>query len=476
MIKNDREYRITKAQAAEFEQSLLALGAETTSGVHPIIRQAQRDAVQSLLDELRSEISDYEALRDQRRSVIELSSLDELPRALIEGRIAAGLTQRELAERLGVLEQQVQRYEATNYSSASLSRLIEVARAVGVNMREDVFLPHVQVSEQTLQRRLGEAGIDREFVNRILFDEQTNKSDARDASSVLRAAGAAGRIFGWTPTEILAGGQPLTHPQAATAAYFKVYAGAQGTRTIVLSALARYVAQLVVRSTPSLRPQQIPRSARAFRKLVLAKSGVLSLESILDVLWDLGVVVVPLATDGGFHGACWRFGGRNAIVLKQRTASEARWVHDLLHETHHAGADPESPEFVMIDGESMPVERRKSPEEKRATRFAGDVQLDGRAEELALECVTAASKKVEWLKSVVPQIAATRHVSVGALANYLAWRLEMDNINWWGTADKLQEGEGRPWNVARDFLVQRLDWTQLDRVDRQLLTRTLAEE
>ena len=49
----------------------------------------------------------YEALRSGRVAVVPLDSLDQLPDALIHARIAAGLTQRDLAERLGVKEQQI---------------------------------------------------------------------------------------------------------------------------------------------------------------------------------------------------------------------------------------------------------------------------------------------------------------------------------------------------------------------------------
>jgi len=49
---------------------------------------------------------------------------------LIRARIAQHLTQRQLAERVGVKEQQVQRYEATEYSSASLRRVLEIAAAL----------------------------------------------------------------------------------------------------------------------------------------------------------------------------------------------------------------------------------------------------------------------------------------------------------------------------------------------------------
>lgn len=473
MIRNDREYRITKAQAAEFEKSLSALGLDVDTKLHPKIRKAQTDAVRSQLQDLRSDIGDYEALRDGRRGVIELTSLDELPRALIEGRIAAGLTQRDLGERLGVPEQQVQRYEATDYSSASFARLVQVANAVGVKMREDVFLPQVEITERALTRRLSGAGVEGDFVRRVLLGDRDDAAD--DAGAVLRAAGAAHRIFGWSPTEILGGKAPLAPPRAEQAALFKVYSTAEENRTRVLAAFGRYVAQLVARATPSLRPLPLPSDAAAFRALVAARSDKTDLASVLAVLWDHGVAVVPLTESGGYHGACWRFGGRNIIVLKQRTVSDARWLHDLLHETHHAASSPEATEFAWLDDDAMPVERRNAPEEKRATRFAGDVQLQGNAEAMAQECVAAASKKADRLKAIVPRVAKAHGVSTGALANYLAWRLEMDGINWWGTAANLQEVGGDPWRVVRDFLVPRLDWSQLDRLDRDLLAKALEE-
>lgn len=155
MIKNDREYRITKSQAAKFERALAELSASGGDArLHPLVQKAQSDALKSQLEDLQEQIAEYEGLQSGQWSVISLNSLEELPRALIQARIAAGLTQRELAERLGLKEQQIQRYEATEYASASLARLNEVARALGVRIREDVFLvsPHHQPSEELLER------------------------------------------------------------------------------------------------------------------------------------------------------------------------------------------------------------------------------------------------------------------------------------------------------------------------------------
>ena len=57
--------------------------------------------------------------------------VNELATVLIKARVAQGLSQRDLAERLGLKEQQIQRYEATDYASASLARIKEVVSALG---------------------------------------------------------------------------------------------------------------------------------------------------------------------------------------------------------------------------------------------------------------------------------------------------------------------------------------------------------
>lgn len=71
----------------------------------------------------------------------EAGSLPELAVALVKARIAEGWSQRRLAEELGVAEQQIQRYESTGYTAASLARLCDVVAALGVDVREVVSLP-----------------------------------------------------------------------------------------------------------------------------------------------------------------------------------------------------------------------------------------------------------------------------------------------------------------------------------------------
>ena len=100
-----------------------------------------REGIESELQILREQLAEYEALRSGRIAVLELDSLTDLPDALIRARIAGGLTQKELATRLGLKEQQIQRYEATRYAGVSLERVQAVAEALGVKIHERVILP-----------------------------------------------------------------------------------------------------------------------------------------------------------------------------------------------------------------------------------------------------------------------------------------------------------------------------------------------
>jgi transcriptional regulator with XRE-family HTH domain len=142
MITNEQQYKITKSEAGKFEAAIAALLAQEPAAESDddLFRRLQVDAMQSQLADLRTELAEYEALKTGQRPLLELDSFDKLPRALIAARIAAGMTQCDLADRLGVHERQSQRYEASNYASAGLQRIDEVIDALGVAIRAAVEL------------------------------------------------------------------------------------------------------------------------------------------------------------------------------------------------------------------------------------------------------------------------------------------------------------------------------------------------
>ena len=138
MISNERQYRITKAHAEKFSRALQE--ATARSGIDPLLQKMEFDALRSQLHDLEQELREYETLCSGAENVFTLDSFAELPRALIKARIASGLTQKDLADRLGLQEQQIQRYEATDYTAASVRRLKQVIEALGIRVHADVLL------------------------------------------------------------------------------------------------------------------------------------------------------------------------------------------------------------------------------------------------------------------------------------------------------------------------------------------------
>ena len=141
MIKNEKQYRITRAQVRRFEDALTELAKESRpANITPRLWQAQHDGAASQLQDLRDQVNAYERLQMGKNKGLVLEAVEDLPKTLIRARIAAGMTQEGLASRLGVKTQQVQRYEATEYESASFARICKVVQALGLRMPGPVRL------------------------------------------------------------------------------------------------------------------------------------------------------------------------------------------------------------------------------------------------------------------------------------------------------------------------------------------------
>jgi transcriptional regulator with XRE-family HTH domain len=135
MIKNEKQYRITKAQVRRFQDAVAEVaGQARPSNISARLWEAQREAARSQMEELGEQVEAYERLNTGRSKGVVLEGVEDLPKALIRARIAAGMTQESLARRLGVKPQQVQRYEATEYGSASFARILKVVQALGLSM------------------------------------------------------------------------------------------------------------------------------------------------------------------------------------------------------------------------------------------------------------------------------------------------------------------------------------------------------
>ena len=130
MIYSDKQYSVSSAQLAKLQDALAAAKARASDQAW--LKQAEIDALKSQIFDIEAELAEYDLLKSGQVSFSKTYALEKLPRVLVQARIACGMSQTDLAEKLGMKPQQVQRYEATDYMGASLGRLIEISRALDV--------------------------------------------------------------------------------------------------------------------------------------------------------------------------------------------------------------------------------------------------------------------------------------------------------------------------------------------------------
>lgn len=149
MITNDRQYKITKDQILKFQDSLAVLEYDKKLGkdIDPILFDLQVKAIKIQLDELLNQVEEYDNLKAGKIAITEIDNLKSLPVSLIKARIANGLTQAQLANKVGLKMQQIQRYEAEVYETASIKTLTKIAEALNITLSAEVQIKNVDAPE-----------------------------------------------------------------------------------------------------------------------------------------------------------------------------------------------------------------------------------------------------------------------------------------------------------------------------------------
>ena len=134
MIKNEKQYRITRSWIKKFTDAIFEAKNLPVNLKRPWLRQGQIESLQAQLEDLQSQATEYEALKTGKIKPAPLNTLVDIPELLIKWRIAHNWTQKQLALKLGLAEQQIQKYEDTDYSTATLTTLQNVAAAMALSV------------------------------------------------------------------------------------------------------------------------------------------------------------------------------------------------------------------------------------------------------------------------------------------------------------------------------------------------------
>lgn len=140
MIRTDHEYKeAVKRRESEKEQIAAYRKQLTDQGLTEEMIEKAIQPYESFRLQLVEEIEGYERIK--RGVINDTYNLAGIGQRLIGIRIYLGISQRELAKRLGVHESQVSRDEKNEYHGITVERVEEILTALGVNMKSSFEVP-----------------------------------------------------------------------------------------------------------------------------------------------------------------------------------------------------------------------------------------------------------------------------------------------------------------------------------------------
>ncbi|MCJ2075985.1 ImmA/IrrE family metallo-endopeptidase [Methylobacterium sp. E-016] len=458
MIATPSQYAIAQDRIRRFDEALSSLGAAGASW----LRDLQARDIRHQIDVLENDLARYDDLASGMVDAIVVERLADLPRALVQGRIAAGLSQAELARDAGQSLLRIQQWERDGYSRVPVPVMRAIAARLPLTLRGGALADATSAPRSRALRTLvTRAGLPREVYDTVIvpsgFEGAVQDEEIDRRLKCLTGLGAA---------EFAAQGSFAPVPLR-----FKLPANANLDRT---RAYATYVDGLcaIVASTQTAPAAELPQTWRPMRELLFS-DGVIDLKTAVRACWGLGIGVVGLRDKVAFHGTARRVDGRATIVLKPASRHASRWVFDLVHEVFHLVY--EEGDFTLLEGDETSRERRQSQDERRANMFAAMVLTNGTLHEAFATVTQRAGGNIARLSSVVPDVARIYRIPVGILANLVAENLTaVSGNNWWGAAENLQPAGEDPWKIVRDVFLEQADLRSLGGTERAIL-RQISE-
>ena len=152
MIKDELEYQVSQEWVERFNKTIAAMERDEEAKRKDFLKwDASRSAIQCHLDQLHEEIAEYERLINcNKKEPIEIvvENLNKLPDALVKARIAAKMSEKELAEMLGIDPDRIKEHEAKSYQSASFLELLEISFALGLEFKTAVMQVDFELIEE----------------------------------------------------------------------------------------------------------------------------------------------------------------------------------------------------------------------------------------------------------------------------------------------------------------------------------------
>lgn len=160
MIKNQKQAAITRKKIDEFIEAKTELEKKKAE-YNPLKYKLAENSLNGIIADLQSQLKDYESLVNENYHCLILKKIEDIPNILIAARLALKMSQKDLAEKIGIQEQAIQRYETTDYEGASWTRIVEVVLALDLKFHfERIILVSKDVDNFHLPKNLTKESVE----------------------------------------------------------------------------------------------------------------------------------------------------------------------------------------------------------------------------------------------------------------------------------------------------------------------------
>ena len=143
MIKDELQYEVSKEWVEKFTKTIAAMERDEEAKRKDFLKwDAGRGSIQCHLDQFHEEIAEYERLMAWDKSEpieIVVENFNKLSEALIKARMAAKMSEEELAKILDIDPERIKEYEKKKYQNASLTEILDISLALGLEFKTAVM-------------------------------------------------------------------------------------------------------------------------------------------------------------------------------------------------------------------------------------------------------------------------------------------------------------------------------------------------
>ena len=355
---NEKEAREARARISRLSEALHSEHAmePVVAGLPPeVVSQVSR-MMKAERERLTQAVEAYEVAKETQKPTALKALVNQEPGLmLIVARIANGYSQKDLAWRLGVKEQQVQRWEAERYGQISLKNYNRVAALLGVRLTADM-------PDQPAFRGLDKVidGVSKSEIKKILKHGRENGWFAEDFTEAeLRRYIAENRIDFGSPGLLRTGLNVVDH-----------------TEDVMLHAWRARVTARAREAFASVEDVHEPLELKWMPGLVRLSNDTRGPLRAVEVLADRGIVLIvePQVPGLKIDGAAFIVDGRPVIGMTVRTDTvDNFWftlMHELAHVTLHFSTGLAVGFYDQTDQETSVDEQ-----EEEANRFASNLLI-----------------------------------------------------------------------------------------------------